>query len=123
LNWYIDVLKKYSVYVGRAGRAEYWYFALINTLVSVLLSVVDYSLGYIHLLTGVGLFSGVYTLAVMLPVTGVTIRRLHDTNRSAWWLLIALIPLLGIIALLIMLALKGTAGENPYGAEAAPEPV
>jgi uncharacterized membrane protein YhaH (DUF805 family) len=121
LNWYINVLKKYTVFDGRASRAEYWYFSLVNTLASVLLSLVDYSLGYIHLSSGVGLLSGVYTLAVMLPVTGVTIRRLHDINRSGWWVLIALVPLLGIIGLLIMLALKGTDGENPYGANAAPE--
>jgi uncharacterized membrane protein YhaH (DUF805 family) len=123
LNWYIDVVKKYTVFVGRACRAEYWYFSLVHTLVSVLLSVLDFSLGYAHLSIGVGLLSGVYTLAVMLPVAGVTIRRLHDTNRSGWWLLIAFIPLLGLIALLVMLTLKGTDGENPYGAEAAPKPI
>ena len=123
MNWYIDVLKKYTVFVGRASRAEYWYFSLINALVSVLLSFVDFSLGYIQLSSGIGLLSGVYTLAVMLPVTGATIRRLHDINRSGWWILIALIPLLGLIGLLIMLALKGTDGENPYGANAAPEPI
>ena len=123
MNWYIDVVKKYTVFVGRASRAEYWYFSLVHTLVSVLLSVLDFSLGYAHLSIGVGLLSGVYTLAVMLPVAGVTIRRLHDTNRSGWWLLIAFIPLLGLIALLVMLTLKGTNGENPYGADAAPEPI
>ena len=119
MNWYIDAVKKYTVFVGRASRAEYWYFSLIHTLVSVLLSVLDFSLGYAHL--GIGLLSGVYTLAVMLPLVGVTIRRLHDTNRNGWWLLIAFIPLLGLIALLVMLTLKGTDGENPYGADAAPE--
>jgi uncharacterized membrane protein YhaH (DUF805 family) len=123
LNWYIAVLKKYTVFDGRASRAEYWYFSLVNALISVLLSFVDFSLGYIHLSSGIGLLSGVYTLAVMLPVTGVTIRRLHDINRSGWWVVIALIPLLGLIALLVMLVLKGTDGENPYGANAAPEPI
>ena len=123
MNWYIDAVKKYTVFVGRASRAEYWYFSLVHTLVSILLSVLDFSLGYAHLLIGVGLLNGVYTLAVMLPVAGVTIRRLHDTNRSGWWLLIAFIPLLGLIALLVMLTLKGTDGENPYGADAALEPI
>ncbi|HAY46287.1 MAG TPA: hypothetical protein DCY55_08375, partial [Gammaproteobacteria bacterium] len=83
--------KKYTVFDGRASRAEYWYFSLVNALISVLLSFVDFSLGYIHLSSGIGLLSGVYTLAVMLPVTGVTIRRLHDINRSGWWVVIALI--------------------------------
>ncbi|MDG2088211.1 MAG: DUF805 domain-containing protein [Arenicellaceae bacterium] len=123
MNWYIAAVKKYTVFVGRANRAEYWYFSLVHTLVSILLSVLDFSLGYAHLLIGVGLLNGVYTLAVMLPVAGVTIRRLHDTNRSGWWLLIAFIPLLGLIALLVMLTLKGTDGENPYGADAALEPI
>ena len=123
MSWYINVVKKYTVFVGRASRAEYWYFSLVHTLVSVLLSVIDFSLGYAHLSIGVGLLSGVYTLAIILPVAGVTIRRLYDTNRSGWWLLIAFIPLLGLIALLVMLALRGTDGKNPYGAHAAPESI
>lgn len=123
MNWYIDVIKRYTVFDGRASRAEYWYFSLVHTLVSVFLSVVDFSLGYIHPPTGIGLLSGVYTLAVMPAIAGVTIRRLHDINRSAWWLLIAFIPLLGVILLLVMLTLKGSDGENPYGTDAAPEPL
>ena len=108
MHWYTDVIKKYAVFDGRAGRPEYWWFALINTIISVVLDVV---------LRGAAgqAIGGIYGLAVLLPSIGVAIRRLHDTNRTGWWLLVALIPIVGWIWIIVLLALAGDSGSNSYG--------
>ena len=108
---YIEVLKKYAVFSGRSGRKEYWMFVLVNILISIVINVVEGIAG------GPGFLGGLYSLAVLLPSLGVGIRRLHDTGRSAWWLLIGLIPILGAIALIVFLATGSEPGENRYGPE------
>ena len=109
MNWYLEVLKKYAVFSGRARRQEYWMFVLINMIIS-------FALGFIEgLFGGPGAISYIYSLAVLLPSIGVCIRRLHDTDRSGWWLLISFIPLIGAIMLIIFTATEGTAGDNQYG--------
>jgi len=115
MNWYIEVLKKYAVFTGRAQRAEYWYFALFNLLIMIALTVVDSLLGTYNPAAGLGLFSGIYALAVLLPGIGVAIRRLHDTSRTGWWVLLALIPVIGPIVLIIFFIMDSTPGENQYG--------
>ncbi|MFI9721953.1 DUF805 domain-containing protein [Streptomyces sp. NPDC052396] len=92
-------------------------FALINFLVGLLLGIVDAALGTSPLL---GLL---YGLAVFLPNLGVSIRRLHDTGRTGWWVLLALVPLVGVIVLLVFLALPGTPGDNEYGPAPQPDAV
>ncbi|QKE65280.1 DUF805 domain-containing protein [Aquipseudomonas campi] len=116
MNWYLDVLKKYAVFDGRARRKEYWFFVLFNLIASVVLSIIDGVIGTFSAESGIGLLSGVYSLAVLLPAIGVSIRRLHDTNRSGWWLLIGLIPLVGAIVLIVFMVQDSTAGDNQYGA-------
>ena len=116
MNWYLGVLKQYAVFSGRARRKEYWFFILFNVLVAVVLTVVDLSLGTIQQETGTGLLGSLYGLAVLLPTIGVSIRRLHDTDRSGWWLLLSLIPVLGGLILLVFMLLEGTPGENRFGA-------
>lgn len=115
MNWYIDVLKKYAVFNGRARRKEYWMFALFNIVISIVLGLIDVTLGLMVADGSVGLLGLIYGLAVLLPGIGVAIRRLHDTNRSGWWLLIAFIPLIGVIVLLVFMVLPGTAGSNDHG--------
>lgn len=115
MNWYIDVIKKYAVFKGRARRKEYWYFSLFNILIILALIFIDALTGTLDADTGYGLLSGLYTLAVFLPSVAVSIRRLHDTDRSGWWLLIALIPLIGAITLLIFFASDSQSDENEYG--------
>jgi uncharacterized membrane protein YhaH (DUF805 family) len=115
MNWYIEVLKKYAVFSGRARRKEYWIFVLISTIITIVLSVIDVGAGLYDPETGLGLISGLYTLAVFIPSISVGVRRLHDTNRSGWWLLILLLPLIGAIVLVIFLALDSSAGDNQYG--------
>lgn len=109
MNWYIEVLKKYAVFEGRARRTEYWMFALFNLIISIVLGVIDGAAG------SSGALSGVYALAVLLPAIGVSIRRLHDVDRTGWWLLIVLIPLIGLLLLLVFTVQDSTPGENRYG--------
>jgi uncharacterized membrane protein YhaH (DUF805 family) len=115
VNWYLEVLKKYTVFTGRARRKEYWFFVLFNVLILVLLVVVDGLLGTLNEEAGVGLFSGLYSLAVLIPGIAVLVRRLHDIDRTGWWALIGLVPFVGGIVLLVLAALDSTPGENRFG--------
>ena len=114
MNRYLEVLKKYAVFGGRASRQEYWYFMLINLAITIALILVDAQLGQFDELIGLGLLSGSYTLLVMLPGLAVTVRRLHDTGRSGWWTLLGMIPLLGLV-LLAFMVFDSQAGQNSYG--------
>jgi len=115
MNWYLEVLKKYVVFNGRAKREEYWYFVLFNIIIGIVLTVIDAVTGSFSPETGTGLLGGIYSLAVLLPTIAVSVRRLHDTGRSGWWLLISLVPLIGPIVLLIFMAQNSKPGQNQYG--------
>lgn len=119
MNWYLEVLqKKYAQFDGRAHREEFWMFALINLLVSIGVAVVGYLL---HLYV----LRLLYSLAVLVPAMAVGARRLHDTSRSAWWLLIGLIPLVGQIVLIVFFVQDSDPSQNLYGPNpraAAPPP-
>jgi uncharacterized membrane protein YhaH (DUF805 family) len=108
INWYMHVLTNYAQFSGRARRAEYWNFFLVNLIIML---VLEFVLGFMHL----GFIAYLYSLAVLIPSIAVGIRRLHDTNRSGWWLLISLVPFVGIVVVLVLLALEGTPGPNQYG--------
>ncbi len=122
MDWYIRVLKKYAVFSGRARRKEYWMFFLINLIISIGFGIIDAMLGTFNAETGAGLFETLYSLAVLVPGIAVTVRRLHDTDRSGWWLLIALIPLIGWAVLLVFMLLDGTPGPNRFGPDPKTEP-
>lgn len=109
MQWYLSVLKNYVGFSGRARRTEYWMFVLFNFIISIVLTVLDMLAGLNSVL------NYLYALAVLLPGLAVTFRRLHDTGRSGWWVLISLIPLIGAIVLLIFTLLDSDAGENKYG--------
>ena len=115
MSWYLQALKKYAVFGGRSRRMEYWYFVLFNIIVSIVLGVIDGLLGTSGSYAGAGLLSGIYGLAVLIPSLAVTVRRLHDTDRTGWWILIALVPLIGVIVLLVFALLDSTPGSNRYG--------
>ena len=114
MHWYLDVLKKYADFSGRAGREEYWMFQLLNFAVSVIVGLVN------MVFTGanseaIPWLAVLYSIGTFLPSLAVVIRRLHDTNRSGWWYCIAFIPLLGALALLYFLISEGDVGDNDYG--------
>ncbi len=109
MEWYIEVLKKYAVFSGRARRKEYWMFFLFNVIITFVLGIVEWILG------SSGIIGTLYSLAILVPSIAVSVRRLHDTERSGWWLLIGLIPLIGTIVLFIFMIQEGKYGENAYG--------
>jgi uncharacterized membrane protein YhaH (DUF805 family) len=115
VSWYLEVLKKYAVFSGRARRMEFWYFVLFNLVVYIVLSLIDALLGTYNIVSGVGLLSGIYSLAVLIPTLSLWVRRLHDIDRTGWWILINLIPLIGTIVLLVFALMPGTPGSNRYG--------
>lgn len=115
MDWYLQALGKYATFGGRARRKEYWFFLLVNVLVSIALVMVDVVLGTFEEVTGTGLVGKLYALAVLLPSLAVTVRRLHDTDRSGWWVLIGLVPLLGAVVLLVFTLLDSQPGSNRFG--------
>ncbi|MEQ8435002.1 MAG: DUF805 domain-containing protein [Oceanicaulis sp.] len=112
---FVDAIKSvYSNYVnfqGRARRSEYWWFYLFYVLVVIALSIVsaavNESLG--------SLLTGIFVLGTFIPLLAAGVRRLHDTGRSGWWILIALVPLVGVIVLIIFFVGDSEAGPNKYG--------
>lgn len=112
-----SVLSKYIVFGGRARRSEYWWFFLFSLLVGIVASILDTATGtdFEDAFTSGGLFSLIANLALLLPSLAVGVRRLHDTDRSGWWILIGLIPLLGLIVLLVFFVQDGTPGSNRFG--------
>ena len=116
MDWYVDVIKKYAVFDGRANLKEYWFFVLFNVIITIVLGIIDRVIGTFSAEAQVGLFGTVYGLAIMLPSVAVGVRRLHDTDRSGWWLLLVFIPCIGVVVLILFLAQEGTSGQNRYGA-------
>ena len=109
IDWYLKVVRdNYANFSGRARRSEYWYYALCNFLIGLVLQVVDYFIGF-------NLLGGIYGLAVLVPGLAVFVRRLHDVNKSGWFILLILLPVIGWIWLLVLLFTEGTVGPNQYG--------
>jgi len=116
MEWYIKVLKQYADFKGRARRKEFWMFTLFNFLATAAATILDNVLG----LTFAddipyGPIYVIYVLGVLVPGIAVGIRRLHDVNKSGWWIFIALVPLLGTLYLLYLNVKEGDAGKNQYG--------
>jgi uncharacterized membrane protein YhaH (DUF805 family) len=114
MKYFIYCLKNYFKFSGRATRSEYWYFVLFGLLFSLAAMLIDFSIGTFYIEEGIGIFSSIYTLAILIPSLAVTVRRLHDTNRSAWWLLISLIPIIGTIVLIVFYC-QDSKEDNKYG--------
>ena len=110
INWFMKVVTQhYFDFNGRARRAEFWWYVLVVVIISVILNVVD-SIAHLG-----GILGGLFSLAMLLPNLGVAVRRLHDINRSGWWILIAFVPLVGAILLIYWYAQPGTSGANQFG--------
>ena len=114
-----EALKKYAVFSGRARRKEYWLFMLLYFIAMVVAGLFD------DLVVGervafdstMGVFSWIVFLGLLIPSIAVSVRRLHDKNLRGWWVLLFLIPLIGTIALFILYCMRGTDGENRFGAD------
>ena len=115
MKWFVKALNQYADFKGRAGRKEYWMFILFNFFVTFVIAVIGFGLCMWTGKTGASLLPLIYAMAVWIPGLAVTIRRLHDVGRSAWFLFAGLIPVVGGIWLLVVLILKGVPDENRYG--------
>ena len=111
------ITKKYAEFSSRASRKEFWLFFLFYCIAVVVLSVIDGIVGTYDVESGYGVFSGIFTLVTLVPYLAVCVRRLHDTDRSGWWLLLCLVPLIGLIWFIVVCCLKGSDGENRFGAD------
>jgi uncharacterized membrane protein YhaH (DUF805 family) len=112
------VFSKYATFEGRARRSEYWWFVLFNLIVSIILGAAfggGHGMGEGGMMMGGNLVSTLWSLATLLPAIAVGARRLHDIDRTGWWLLISFIPLIGWIVLIVFFASRGSAGPNRFG--------
>lgn len=121
-----SVYSKYATFSGRARRSEYWWWFLFSIIAAIVIGIVEGALGlgqgsmmhggagFEASYTG-GPLSIIWSLANFLPALAVGVRRLHDTDRSGWWLLIGLIPLIGFIVLIVFFASRGNTGTNRFG--------
>ncbi len=100
---------KYVTFSGRARRSEYWYFALFTGVISSILNAVGKNV------EAFAIIGGIFGLAVLLPSLAVCVRRLHDINKSGWWILISLVPIVGAILLIIWYCKDSDPGENNFG--------
>ena len=102
MNYYLKALKNYATFSGRATRSEYWYFVLFSVIISIILTLIGtFLLGFPGL-------RYIYSLAVLIPSIAIGVRRMHDVDKSGWYLLIPIYSL-------ILACTKGTIGENEYG--------
>ncbi len=114
MDWYLKVLKNYVGFRGRARRKEYWMFILVNIIFTFVLGLLDKMLGW-QRAGGEGILTTIYGILVFLPWWAVQFRRLHDTDRSAWWALLFLIPFIGWLIIIVFNCQAGTPGENRFG--------
>ena len=112
--WFIEVIKRGFDFGGRSRRKEYWMYTLFYFIFNIILTIVDMMLGW-DITDEFGVLSGLFMLILLIPGLALLFRRLHDTGRSAWWILIGLIPLIGTIVLLVFTVLDSEPGSNSFG--------
>jgi uncharacterized membrane protein YhaH (DUF805 family) len=121
MQWFIDVVtKRYAQFSGRARRKEFWMYVLFYLVGSIIVGILDRILGLDFQSGGNGVRSGgwlstIYGLALLVPTIAVAVRRMHDKDRSGWWVLIWLIPCVGWIWFIVWQAQEGTPGDNRFG--------
>ncbi|WP_439534463.1 DUF805 domain-containing protein [Polymorphobacter sp.] len=122
LQWALEPLRKFATFSGRARRAEYWWFSLFVMLIAIALTAVDFMLVGAERLEeyGIGPLGGLFSLALVIPGLAASIRRLHDRDKSGWWLLWGLLPVIGGLILLIQYVQRGTVGDNRFGPDPVP---
>ena len=111
MDYYLDAWRNFATFTGRASRKQFWMFTLVNIIISVAISLGEVIIG----LADFELLSGLYALAVLVPSIAISVRRLHDINKSAWWILWSLLPIIGGLVLLVLFVRKGDEAANRYG--------
>ncbi len=107
MNSYLDTLKKYALFTGRARRKEYWTFILVNFVIAAVLGLFEGATGMFED-SKQSVLAGLFQLAVLLPTIGVSIRRMHDADHSGWWVLVPIVNLVFALT-------EGTKGANRFG--------
>ena len=116
LDWMTMPLKRYTDFSGRSRRKEYWFFVLGVFIVAVVLGIVEGILGLSGMVAGAyGPLTAIFLLGIIVPSIAVQVRRFHDQDKSGWFVLLALIPFLGGLAVLVFMCLEGTKGANRFG--------
>ncbi len=115
MKWYVQVLRKYAVFTGRARRKEYWIFNLIHGVIIFGLKGFELLMGRYAPDSRITLIQPIYVFVTFVPLVAVSVRRLHDTNRSGWWFLMFLIPLANLILFFSFMTADSQPGENQYG--------
>lgn len=119
MNWFLKVLKQYADFNGRARRKEYWMFVLFMIIIYAIAMILDNILGTTFKMAGVSMGYGyLYTLvglAALIPSLAVGVRRLHDINKSGWYILVGIIPFIGAIVLIVWFVKEGDHGPNQFG--------
>ena len=103
-----EAVRKYAVFRGRSSRKEYWFFDLGYVILQIVAMLIDRSME-------MTLFGVIASLGLVIPSIAVSVRRLHDRDKSGWWVLLVFIPLIGAIMLLVQFCRRGTVGENRFG--------
>jgi uncharacterized membrane protein YhaH (DUF805 family) len=122
MSAYLEGMRRSFDFAGRSGRQAYWFYTLSYFIILLVLAFVDGAIGTLSA-DGIGLLGGVAMLVHLIPTISVTVRRLHDIGRSGWWLLIGLIPLVGIITLIVFACMPSQPGVNRFGDHTSAEPV
>ena len=123
MGYYLGALKKYATFSGRARRKEYWMFFLFNLIAGLVIGLIDrllgtqYPVSFRTVVVNYGVISSIYSLLMILPGLAVTVRRLHDVDKSGGWIFISLVPAIGGIWLLILMLIEGTKGANRFGSD------
>ena len=112
--WFIEVIKRAFDFGGRSSRKEFWMYTLFYFIFNVILTIVDRMLGW-DITNEYGVLTGLFMLILLIPSIAVLVRRLHDTGRSSWRILIILIPFIGVIVILVFAVLDSEPGSNSYG--------
>ena len=115
MQWFIYCLKNYAKFDGRAGRPEYWFYALFNTLIFFILQFLSSMQYPMNELITVYPLASIWQVVTFIPSLAVGVRRMHDINRSGFWLLFLLLPLIGWLLIMIFALLKGNDDDNDYG--------
>jgi uncharacterized membrane protein YhaH (DUF805 family) len=116
MEWMLLPLKRYADFSGRSRRKEYWMFVLGIFIAAILLSIIESAMGMAGMIGGAyGPLTAIFFLAILIPSIAVQVRRFHDQDKSGWFVLLALIPFLGGLAVLIFMCLDGTKGPNRFG--------